>query len=78
VAVGEANGAGKPDVVVANEDDGTVGVLLGNGGGSFRPARSRALDGEVSPKEAWRPGDSAGHPAVSDVRMSGKGGGLTS
>jgi hypothetical protein len=44
VAVGDVNGDGKPDLVVANEcadsacmNHGFVGVLLGNGDGTFRP-----------------------------------------
>lgn len=45
VAVGDLNGDGKPDVVVANLcvtsgncRNGTVGVLLGKGDGTFQPA----------------------------------------
>jgi hypothetical protein len=44
VVVADVNGDGKPDLVVANtgggtnDDDGSVGVLLGNGDGTFRPA----------------------------------------
>jgi Big-like domain-containing protein/VCBS repeat protein len=34
VAVGDVNGDGKPDLLVAN--DTTIGVLLGNGDGTFR------------------------------------------
>ena len=49
VAVGDVNGDGKPDLLVANYDagngnysNGTVGVLLGNGDGTFKPAVSYA------------------------------------
>jgi FG-GAP-like repeat len=46
VAVADVNGDGKPDIVVANScgssstcpAPGTVGVLLGNGNGTFQPA----------------------------------------
>jgi Big-like domain-containing protein/VCBS repeat protein len=49
VAVADLNGDGKPDVVVANAEpkgtgagcnhgDGEIGVLLGNGDGTFQPA----------------------------------------
>src|ERR1700733_12725006 len=45
VAVADVNGDGKPDLVVANEcasggdcNNGTVGVLLGNGDGTFQAA----------------------------------------
>ncbi len=37
VAVADVNGDGKPDIVVAN-NSGTVGVLLGNGDGTFQTA----------------------------------------
>src|SRR5438552_965673 len=35
VAVGDFNGDGRPDLAAANADNGTVGVLLGNGSGAF-------------------------------------------
>ena len=38
VAVADVNGDGKLDVVTSNRGTGTVGVLLGNGDGTFKPA----------------------------------------
>ena len=38
VAVADVNHDGKPDLIVANEDDGTISVLLGDGAGHFTPA----------------------------------------
>src|SRR5262249_38536930 len=43
VAVGDFNGDGTPDLVVANDTNpGTVSVLLGNGDGSFQAPVSYA------------------------------------
>jgi hypothetical protein len=37
VAIADVNGDHKPDLVVANSGSNTVGVLLGNGDGTFQP-----------------------------------------
>jgi hypothetical protein len=67
VAVADVNRDGKPDLLVLNQcglgpecEDGNVGVLLGNGDGTFQPAVSYSLDGL---------GDSI---AVADVNGDGK------
>jgi hypothetical protein len=49
VAVGDFNGDGVPDLVVANRAYNNVSVLLGNGDGTFRAAASYAVgSGPVS------------------------------
>ena len=42
MAVGDVNGDGKPDLVVANEGSNTVSVLLGNGNGTFQAQQTFA------------------------------------
>lgn len=37
VMIADLNGDGRPDLAVANFPDGTTGVLLGNGDGTFQP-----------------------------------------
>ena len=71
VAVADVNGDGKPDLVVANcassgncgsdSSDGTVGVLLGNGDGTFQSPLTYDSGGYI----AWS-------VAVADVNGDGK------
>ena len=67
VAVADVNGDGKPDVLVASEfvindyNNGTVGVLLGNGDGTFQTAVTYGSGG-----------DAARSVALGDVNGDGK------
>ena len=70
VAVADVNGDGKPDLMVANEDcdyfggncqQGAIGVLLGNGDGTFQPAVAYGSGGQQ-----------ASSVAVADVNGDGK------
>jgi hypothetical protein len=61
IAVADLNRDGKLDVVVANGDSNTVGVLLGNGDGTLRPAVTYPSGG-LSPRSV----------AVADVNGDGK------
>ena len=45
-AVADLNGDGKPDLVVTNMCQDTVGVLLGNGDGTFQPAITYSPGGQ--------------------------------
>ena len=42
MAIGDVNGDGKPDIVVANAGSNTVSVLLGNGNGTFQAQQTFA------------------------------------
>jgi hypothetical protein len=67
VAVADLNGDGKPDVVVANHSgcytcsDGSVGILLGNGDGTFQTAQTYDSGGIA-----------AGGIAIADLNGDGK------
>jgi Bacterial Ig-like domain (group 3)/FG-GAP-like repeat len=71
VAVADVNADGNPDILVANgcsnssgscpQDDGTVGVLLGNGDGTFQAAVTYDAGGQI-----------ATSVAVADVNGDGK------
>jgi hypothetical protein len=66
VAVGDVNGDGKPDVVVANQDP-SVSVLLGNGDGTFQSALTFGTGGSN--------GFGAAHPqalVVADANGDGR------
>jgi hypothetical protein len=80
VAVGDVNGDGKPDLVVANVSaSGSVSVLLGNGDGTFQPAVSYASGGSNSYSVAMGDVNSDGKPdivvanecAISNCQTSG-------
>src|SRR5206468_2812128 len=45
--VSDVNVDGRPDLVIANYDDHSLSVLLGNGDGTFRPAPTVALGAVV-------------------------------
>jgi hypothetical protein len=69
IAIADVNGDGKPDLLAVNEFatcsgscvDGSVGVLLGNGDGTFQPAQTYSSGGEY-----------AGPIVVADVNGDGK------
>ena len=71
VATGDFNGDGKLDLAVANANDGTVSILLGNGDGTFQPAINYAVGGAFSIAVADFNGDGKPDLAVSLQTESG-------
>lgn len=51
IAVADVNRDGKPDIIVANTEDGTVSVLLGDGQGNFRPAPGSPFSCNANPND---------------------------
>jgi hypothetical protein len=62
VAVADLNGDGRPDLIVTNVDNGTVGVLLGNGDGTFQPAVTYGSGGSEPFSVAVADVNGDGHP----------------
>jgi len=72
IAVADVNGDGKPDILVTNGEEsvangelGNVGVLLGNGNGTFQPVA-------IYPTGATTATTTGGDIAVADVNGDGK------
>jgi hypothetical protein len=84
VAVSDVNGDGKPDLIVANGGSGginTLGILLGNGDGTFQPVVATTWGGSYHPSfvvVADVNGD--GHPdlVVADYSVDGNHDGAVS
>lgn len=51
IAIADVNRDGKPDIIVANVDDGTVSVLLGDGKGHFRTAPGSPFPCNANPND---------------------------
>jgi hypothetical protein len=49
IVTGDFNGDGKLDMAVANVDSSDVSILLGNGDGTFQPAKNIAIAGGFGP-----------------------------
>jgi hypothetical protein len=51
VAIADVNHDGKPDLIVANADSGTLTVLLGDGKGHFQPTRASPISAGHLPND---------------------------
>ena len=80
VAVGDVNGDGKLDLVVANEfactgcRDGSAGVLLGNGDGTFQPVKTYRSLGWATDSVAVADVNGDGKPDLVLANLSAAGG----
>jgi hypothetical protein len=74
VVVGDFNQDGTPDLAVANEDAGTVSILLGNGDGSFQAPQDFAA-GAAHP-DALAMGDFNGD-GIPDLAVASSEGGVS-
>jgi sugar lactone lactonase YvrE len=75
IAVADFNGDGIPDMAVANDHDGTVTILLGNGNGTFEQAASSPITVGSSPSSI-AVGDFNGD-GVADLAVAQMGGSVT-
>ena len=72
VALGDFNGDGKPDLVTANADDGTISVLLNNGNKTFQRKRDFATGGTGTTPYSVATGDFNGDGKL-DVAVANHG-----
>jgi hypothetical protein len=73
VATGDFNGDGKPDVVLIDNTDNEVLLLLGNGNGTFSPARTVQFDNPTKEAMGVAVGDFFGDGKLSIAVATGLG-----